>query len=167
MFHKVHIPLNERAMLVRDGKAVRAIGPGRYTLWYRFEVLRWNTDELVFTAPAAVLAKLPADWYQTVAIDAAQRVVVFRDGPAGSAPSSAVTVPCPRSSLRRRTTLGASSLSWVAQAVESVRTTSLPSAKVSGVVWAAISAPTISAATCSRASSTEGASRSWPGSRSR
>ena len=42
--------------------------------------------------------------------------------------------PCraPSSSLRRRTTVGASSRSWVAQAVESVRTTSRPSAKLSG-----------------------------------
>ena len=46
--------------------------------------------------------------------------------------SMAVTVPkCP-TSLRRRTTAGASRRSWVAQAVEPVRTTSRPSAKDPG-----------------------------------
>ena len=42
---------------------------------------------------------------------------------ADRAPSIRVTVPSPSSSLSRRTTVGASSRSWVAQAVESVRTT--------------------------------------------
>ncbi len=50
-------------------------------------------------------------------------------GQCGPSTSMRVTVPSPSSSLRRRTTAGASRVSWVAQAVESVRTTSLPSAK--------------------------------------
>ncbi|MGE0547015.1 MAG: slipin family protein [Kofleriaceae bacterium] len=79
MFHNVVISLNERAMLVRDGKATRAIGPGRYTLWHRYEVVRWNIDELVFTAPAAVIAMIPADWYQLVRVEPTQRAVVYRD----------------------------------------------------------------------------------------
>ena len=55
-----------------------------------------------------------------------------------------MTVPCPSSSLRRRTTVGASSFSWVAQAVEPARTTSRPSANDSGVQCAATSSPTSS-----------------------
>ena len=46
--------------------------------------------------------------------------------------------------VSRRTTAGANSLSWVAQAVESVRTTSLPSAKRSGPLCAPTSGPTSS-----------------------
>ena len=49
----------------------------------------------------------------------------------------------PSSSLSRRTTSGASSFIWVAQAVESVRTTSRPSANDSGVQCWATSRPTI------------------------
>ena len=55
-----------------------------------------------------------------------------RTARAGPSTSITTTVPWPRSSLSRRTTVGASSCSWVAQAVESVRTTSLPSANDSG-----------------------------------
>ena len=64
MMH-VHVKLNERAVTVRD-KPERALGPGRYTFLRHREVLRWNTDELVFTAPAAVLAVVPNDWYENV-----------------------------------------------------------------------------------------------------
>ena len=46
----------------------------------------------------------------------------------GPAMSMTLTVSSPSTSLRRRTTSGASSFIWVAQAVESVRTTSRPSA---------------------------------------
>jgi len=77
--HHVNLKLNERAVLVRDGKPERALGPGRYTFWKRYEVIRWNTDELTFTAPAAVLAALPADWYQTVQIAPGHYGIVLRD----------------------------------------------------------------------------------------
>ncbi len=77
--HHIHLKLNERAVIVRDGKPERALGPGRYTFWKRYEVIQWNTDELTFTAPAAVLVALPADWYQTVQIAAGHYGVVLRD----------------------------------------------------------------------------------------
>ncbi len=75
----VHLTLNERAVLVRDGRAERTLGPGRYTLWKRYEVVRFDTDALVFTAPATVLAALPSDWYQTVQIAAGHYGIVLRD----------------------------------------------------------------------------------------
>lgn len=77
--HTVHLKLHERAVLVRHGRAERALGPGRYTLWKRYEVVRFDTDELLFTAPAAVLAGIPADWYQSVQIAAGHYGVVLRD----------------------------------------------------------------------------------------
>lgn len=75
----IHIPINERAILVRDGKAERPLGPGRYTFWATREVVRFDTDKLVFAAPALVLAGLPADWYETVHVGPAQYGVIFRD----------------------------------------------------------------------------------------
>ena len=75
----VHLTMNERAVLVRDGAAQRAVGPGRYTLWRRHEVIRWNTETVTFTAPAQVLAALPVDWYQTVQIAPGFYGIVLRD----------------------------------------------------------------------------------------
>jgi SPFH domain / Band 7 family len=79
MFTHLHLNLNERAVLVRDGRPVRALVPGRYTFWKRYEVIRWITDELTFSAPAAVLAAIPADWYETVHLAAGQYGLVLRD----------------------------------------------------------------------------------------
>ena len=67
----------------------------------------------------------------------------FHEGPQGASMSITSTVPSPSTSLRRRTTSGASSFIWVAQAVESVRTTSRPSAYDSGVTCWPTSLPTI------------------------
>ena len=41
---------------MRNGRGERALGPGRYTLWKRYEVVRLNTDEL-----AVVTAEHPSD----------------------------------------------------------------------------------------------------------
>src|SRR5215470_6746013 len=78
--HTIDLKLNERAVLVRAGQAERALAPGRYTLWKRYDVVRFDTDALTFTAPAAVLAALPADWYQTVQIASGHYGLVLRDG---------------------------------------------------------------------------------------
>jgi hypothetical protein len=75
----LHLKLNERAVLVRDGEAVRALGPGRYTLWKRYEVVKFNTDTIAFTAPTAVLAALPPDWYETIHLAHGQYGVVEKD----------------------------------------------------------------------------------------
>lgn len=79
MFQHLHLHLNERAVLVRDGKPEKALGPGRYTFWKRYETIRFNTDELVFTAPTAVLAGIPAEWFETVHLAAGQYGIVYRD----------------------------------------------------------------------------------------
>ncbi|HEV7556616.1 MAG TPA: hypothetical protein VGO00_14225, partial [Kofleriaceae bacterium] len=77
--HHVHLTLNQRAVVIRDGKAERALGPGRYTFWKRREIVMFDTDELVFTAPVAVLAALPPEWYEVVHLAAAQYAIVFKD----------------------------------------------------------------------------------------
>jgi regulator of protease activity HflC (stomatin/prohibitin superfamily) len=76
---RIHLRLHERAMLVRDGKPHRALAPGAYTLFRSYQLLRWNTDELTFTAPAAVLAALPPEWYQTVQIAAGHYGIIMRE----------------------------------------------------------------------------------------
>ncbi|MBP8805868.1 MAG: slipin family protein [Kofleriaceae bacterium] len=78
MLH-IHLNLNERAVLVKDGRPVAALAPGRHTRWTHHDVIRWNTDELVFTGAAAVLAAVPGDWYERVHVGAAQYALVFRD----------------------------------------------------------------------------------------
>jgi regulator of protease activity HflC (stomatin/prohibitin superfamily) len=74
------IPLHQRAVLIRNGQPERALLPGRHVVYAKHaEVMTWNIDELVFTAPAAVLAVLPADWYEVVHLAPVQRGVVYRD----------------------------------------------------------------------------------------
>ena len=79
MFQHIHIHINERAVIVRDGVAVRALGPGRYNFWKRYDVYQWNIDELVFTARPEVLAALPKAWFQTVHLAPHERAVIYRD----------------------------------------------------------------------------------------
>src|SRR6185436_17104531 len=40
---------------------------------------RFDTDELTFTAPATVVAAMPADWFETVRLAQGQYGVIFRD----------------------------------------------------------------------------------------
>src|SRR6185437_7199288 len=81
MFTTLHIPINERAVLVRHGLPVRALAPGKHTVWGAgVTIHRLNIDELVLTAPAAIRAALPAEWYREVTLGARERAVVFRDG---------------------------------------------------------------------------------------
>lgn len=75
----IHLKLNERAVLVRNGKPERALGPGRYMFWKHYEVMRFDTDELAFTAPVAIVNALPVEWYETVRLAAGQYGVVLRD----------------------------------------------------------------------------------------
>jgi regulator of protease activity HflC (stomatin/prohibitin superfamily) len=79
MFQHIHLPLNERAVLVRDGQAVRALGPGRYTFFRHFDVYRWNVDDVVFHTLPQVLAALPPEWYETVKLADGQYAIVLRD----------------------------------------------------------------------------------------
>jgi regulator of protease activity HflC (stomatin/prohibitin superfamily) len=75
----LHLHLNERAVLVRDGRAERALGPGRYTLWKRYEVVKFDTDKVTFTAPIAVLDALPPAWFETIQLGHGQYGIVERD----------------------------------------------------------------------------------------
>ena len=79
MFQHLHIHINERAVLVRDGQVKHVLGPGRYTFLKRHDVFQWNLDEVVFHTLPQVIAALPADWYETVQLASGQYGIVLRD----------------------------------------------------------------------------------------
>jgi regulator of protease activity HflC (stomatin/prohibitin superfamily) len=80
MFQNIHLKLNERAVIVRDGRVVRALGPGTYRFFRRHEVTLWDTNALAFVAQPGVLAALPPEWYETIRLEPTQRAVIYRDG---------------------------------------------------------------------------------------
>lgn len=75
----IRLNLNERAVLVKDGKPIRALGPGHHTFWTKHDVVRWDTDELAFSGAAAVIAQIPNDWYEQVRLATGQYGLVYRD----------------------------------------------------------------------------------------
>lgn len=79
MFQNIHLHLNERAVLVRNGKAVRALTPGRYTFIKRYEVYQWDIDKIVFHTLPVVLEALPPEWYETVTLVQGQYGIVYVD----------------------------------------------------------------------------------------
>jgi regulator of protease activity HflC (stomatin/prohibitin superfamily) len=80
MIKTIHIPIHQRAVLIKDGRPVRALAPGRYTFWTkRVEAVTWNVDEITFTGPAAAIAVLPVEWYEVIHLAPTQRAVVLRD----------------------------------------------------------------------------------------
>lgn len=81
MFKVVHVKLNERAVLFKNGLPERALGPGRHLLWGRnLGEQRWNTSDLAFRALPEVRAVIPGDWYAEVTLSSLERGVLFRDG---------------------------------------------------------------------------------------
>jgi regulator of protease activity HflC (stomatin/prohibitin superfamily) len=78
--HVFTVPLNQRGVLLDRGLPVRALAPGRHVVWGKHATLiTWNVDEHVFTAAPAVVAVLPADWYEVIHLAPNQRGVVLRD----------------------------------------------------------------------------------------
>ncbi|HTJ40802.1 MAG TPA: slipin family protein [Kofleriaceae bacterium] len=81
MFTTLHISINERAVLVRHGLPVRALAPGKHTVWGAgVTIHRLNTDELVLVAPPAIRAVLPPEWIKEITLGPRERAIVLRDG---------------------------------------------------------------------------------------
>jgi regulator of protease activity HflC (stomatin/prohibitin superfamily) len=81
MFKSVFVELNERVVVFKDGLPIRALGPGRYTVWGRhLSEERWNTNSLLFWAAPEVRAAMPDEWYREVTIGALERGVLYREG---------------------------------------------------------------------------------------
>lgn len=81
MFTRIRVAIDERVVAVKNGVPLRAFGPGAYTLWKTgVTTHRFDTNDLVFSAPASVRAVLPADWYGEAVLDSRERGVLYRDG---------------------------------------------------------------------------------------
>jgi regulator of protease activity HflC (stomatin/prohibitin superfamily) len=81
MFRFIRIKLNERAVVFQNGLPKMALAAGRHLLVGRnYTEQRFDTEELVFSAPPEVRALLPSDWFAEVKLAAKQRGVLFRDG---------------------------------------------------------------------------------------
>lgn len=81
IYKKTRVKLNERVVAFRNGLPVRALQPGRHTLWgTRLTEQRFQTDNLTFDAQPEVRAMLPDAWFAEVTIEDNQRGVLYRDG---------------------------------------------------------------------------------------
>jgi regulator of protease activity HflC (stomatin/prohibitin superfamily) len=81
MYKKIHVKLNERVVVFRDSLPLRALGPGRHTVWgSRLTEQRFSTDALVLHALPEVREILPADWYREAMLTKRERGVLYRDG---------------------------------------------------------------------------------------
>lgn len=81
---RVDVAMNERAIVLVDGKPERYLRPGRHRVliapWRKVEVKRLALDALVADLRAEELALVPAGEVQTVSLGAAERAVVHRRG---------------------------------------------------------------------------------------
>jgi regulator of protease activity HflC (stomatin/prohibitin superfamily) len=81
MFRIFDVAQNERAILLRRGRALRALAPGRhYAFGFGLTLEVFDTDALVLRTSPENRALLPKDWYAEVTVAAHQRGVLFKDG---------------------------------------------------------------------------------------
>jgi len=75
------VNIDERVIVLRRGLPVRALGPGRHTLWgFGLATRKWSTDPLVFDMPAELRAVVPPEWYREVTVGPHERAILWRDG---------------------------------------------------------------------------------------
>ncbi len=75
-----HLDLNQRAVMLRDGKPERVLVPGHCAFWGKHDKLAiWNVDDLLFMAQPDVLALVPTAWYATIQLGIEERAIVLRD----------------------------------------------------------------------------------------
>jgi regulator of protease activity HflC (stomatin/prohibitin superfamily) len=81
LFKRIQVKLDERVVLFRRSIPIRALAPGRHTVWgARFTEQRWRTDVLLLSALPEVRAILPAEWFEEVTLSNRQRGILYRDG---------------------------------------------------------------------------------------
>jgi regulator of protease activity HflC (stomatin/prohibitin superfamily) len=81
MMKQFVVDLDERVVVTRRGLPVRALGPGRTTLWgFSLDERRWSTKALVFEMAPELRAVLPPDWYGEITITPNERAVLWHDG---------------------------------------------------------------------------------------
>ncbi len=80
---KIDVGVNERAFLVREGRPVEYLGPGRYLRWAflaQLRVERVSTVNLLADLDAERLALVPAEDLALVELEKHQRALVYRRG---------------------------------------------------------------------------------------
>lgn len=81
MLQFIHVPLEHRAVVLKDGLPVRALAPGRHLLWgLRLGVHFYDTTKLFVQGPAELRAMLPEGTYAEVRLAKRERGVLLRDG---------------------------------------------------------------------------------------
>jgi regulator of protease activity HflC (stomatin/prohibitin superfamily) len=81
MLRTIPVKLDERAVVFKDGLPLRALGPGKHTVWgFDLRTQWWTTGALLFDAPAEVRAVIPKDWYLEVTVKQNERAIVHQDG---------------------------------------------------------------------------------------
>lgn len=81
MFRTVDISLHERGVVFKDQVPVRALAPGRHSLWgFGLTVNVLDTSKVVLDAAPEVRAVLPAAWFSELVLAEDERGVVKRAG---------------------------------------------------------------------------------------
>lgn len=80
-FHRFDVAMAQRAVVLRHGQPIEALGPGRHWRFgFGLSLLSFDTRGLVFDALPAVREVLPAGWYDRVDLGDRERAVVRRGG---------------------------------------------------------------------------------------
>jgi regulator of protease activity HflC (stomatin/prohibitin superfamily) len=75
------VNLDERVVVFKDGLPLRALGPGRHTVWgFGLTEARWQVHPLTFKASPEVRAVMPADWFGEITLGARERAILWHDG---------------------------------------------------------------------------------------
>ena len=81
---RVDVKLNERVLVLIDGKPARYLGPGRHRMliapWRKVEVKRLDTDTLVADLRPEELALVPAEDLRVISLGPYERALVSRKG---------------------------------------------------------------------------------------
>ena len=81
MFRIFDIAQNQRAIVLRRGRALRALGPGRHVVFgFGLTIERFSTDALVFRTSTENRAVVPQGWYREIELATDQRGVLYKDG---------------------------------------------------------------------------------------
>lgn len=81
MFKIVHVPLDARVVVLRDGFPVRALGPGDHWVWgFGLTTRTWQVTPLTFDMPAELRAVLPEAWFREVHLGSFERAILWHDG---------------------------------------------------------------------------------------
>ncbi len=78
----ITVAQHERAILIKDGRAVSALMPGRHVIWSlnTIEVVRYDTRAIVVDMPDEHAALMPDGALRTVVVSERERAVVRRKG---------------------------------------------------------------------------------------